>query len=310
MSSAIMRFQKAHNKIEISHIISHNTRSKEVKNADIERLELNEVVNYVDDIQEHIKALEKAHKTASGKKVRKDAVRVVEVIMTSDKEFFERVNDNEYFEECRQWLISIFGEENILQMAIHRDERTSHAHFIVTPIRENQFACKQIINGRNAVRGLQNSFHQSVEHFGLERGTLIEYSHEKHKSSLQFAEDVQKGKEHVSEMDEREKESYAIYGAMSKEEISNLQVENVGLSMENDMLKEKVEELEEEVEEISNKYEDLKEGLCSISKVSRKDAKKQIELLESQGRTIRKQTEKQAEKTLEKDVEKEREIDM
>lgn len=294
MSSAIMRFQKAHNNTEISHIIGHNTRTKEVKNADKDREHLNEVVNYVDDIKEHIKALEKAHKQASGKKVRKDAVRVIEVIMTSDKEFFNRVNDSEYFEACKQWLADTFGAENILQMAIHRDERTPHAHFLLTPIRENQFCCKKIINGRNAVRGLQNSFYESVKHFGLDRGRLIEYTGAKHKTSLQFAEDVQKAKERVSEMSETEKESYAAFAEMLKQEKEFLQMENITLTIENENIK-------KELSYVQNKYENLKEGLLDISKISLKDAEIQIQALEHRGQAIRQDKAKKHNKMLSND---------
>lgn len=294
MSSAIMRFQKAHNNTEIGHIISHNTRSKEVKNADKDREHLNEVVNYVEDIKEHIKVLEKAHKQACGQKVRKDAVRVLEVIMTSDKEFFNRVNDSEYFEECRKWLIDIFGAENILQMAIHRDERTPHAHFIVTPIVENQFACKRIINGRNAVRGLQNSFHNSVKHLGLDRGKIIEYTGAKHKTSLQFADDVQKAKERVSEMSKTEIESYAAHAEILKEQNANLMEQFEYYANENDRLR-------EEISIVQNKYDNLKEGLIDMAKLSAKDADIQIRALETKGQAIRQEKAKKRTKMLSND---------
>lgn len=269
MSSAIMRFKKLHTGEEIGHALGHNKRLRNVKNADNDRKGLNTSVMYVENVQKHIKELDKLHKKTTGKKARKDAVRVIEVLMTSDKEFFERVSDNEYFETCRNWLVDIFGEENILSMDIHRDERTPHAHFLVTPVRDNQYACKKIINGRNAVRGLQNSFYDSVKHFGLERGELVEYTKAKHQSSLQFAEDVQKGKESVYKMSERERDNYATYGAMAKEEIKELKEENKELQRENLFLR-------EERNRYKEAYDTLALGVMSCMKGNEAQKQKQV----------------------------------
>lgn len=269
MSSAIMRFKKLHTGEEIGHALGHNKRLRNVKNADKDRKGLNTSVMYVENVQKHIKELDKLHKKTTGKKARKDAVRVIEVLMTSDKEFFERVPDSEYFETCRNWLVDIFGEENILSMDIHRDERTPHAHFLVTPVRDNQYSCKKIINGRNAVRGLQNSFYDSVKHFGLERGELVEYTKAKHQSSLQFAEDVQKGKESVYQMNERERDNYATYGAMAKEEIKELQEKNKELQKENLFLR-------EERNRYKEAYDTLALGVMSCVKGNKAQKQKQV----------------------------------
>ena len=269
MSSAIMRFKKLHTGEEIGHALGHNKRLRNVKNADKDRKGLNTSVMYVENVQKHIKELDKLHKKTTGKKARKDAVRVIEVLMTSDKEFFERVPDSEYFETCRNWLVDIFGEENILSMDIHRDERTPHAHFLVTPVRDNQYSCKKIINGRNAVRGLQNSFYDSVKHFGLERGELVEYTKAKHQSSLQFAEDVQNGKESVYQMSERERDNYATYGAMAKEEIKELQEENKELQKENLFLR-------EERNRYKEAYNTLALGIMSCVKGNEAQKQKQV----------------------------------
>lgn len=264
-----MRFKKLHTGEEIGHALGHNKRLRNVKNADKDRKGLNTSVMYVENVQKHIKELDKLHKKTTGKKARKDAVRVIEVLMTSDKEFFERVPDSEYFETCRNWLVDIFGEENILSMDIHRDERTPHAHFLVTPVRDNQYSCKKIINGRNAVRGLQNSFYDSVKHFGLERGELVEYTKAKHQSSLQFAEDVQNGKESVHQMSERERDNYATYGAMAKEEIKELQEENKELQKENLFLR-------EERNRYKEAYNTLALGIRSCVKGNEAQKQKQV----------------------------------
>lgn len=279
MSSAIMRFQKLHTSTEIGHALGHNKRLREVKNADTERGYLNTSETYVEDVKKHIKELDRLHRKTTGKRARKDAVRIIEVIMTSDKEFFDRVDDAEYFEACKEWLIDIFGEENLLTMDIHRDERTPHAHFLVTPIRDNQYSCKKIINGRNAVRGLQNSFYDAVKGFGLERGELVEYTNAKHKSSLEYAEDISKNKESVSQMTEQEKENYATFGAIAKEEIEDIKRENKEIKEKNEILKEESEYYREENEKLLTKYEGLRRGVLLATKGN----KKMVEDMERQG---------------------------
>ena len=295
-----MRFQKLHTSEEIGHALGHNKRLRNVKNADKDREHLNTSITYVDDIKKHIKGLDKLHKKTTGKKARKDAVRVIEVLMTSDREFFKRVNDTEYFETCRQWLVDTFGEENILSMDIHRDERTPHAHFLVTPMRENQYACKKIINGRNAVRGLQNSFYDAVKHYGLERGELVEYTNAKHKSSLQFTEDVQKGKESVYEMSERERESYAIYGTMAKEEIEELKLENKELKEENMYLR-------GEKDKYKEAFESLYVGTSEMFRGDKKHNEKQLNQLIVSGRNRIKQERSKMKEKQEREREEERE---
>lgn len=246
MSSAIMRFDKAHTKTEISHKIAHNTRTKEVRNADKDREHLNKTFNYYADIHARIKELEKQHKKVAGKKAQKNAVRVLEAIITSDSKYFKNHSAEEYFKQSEDWLKSIFGEENILQVCYHFDEKTPHAHILLTPIRDSKFNCKSYINGKFSLRGLQNSFHNSVKHLGLERGELVEFTKAKHQSALEFSNDVDKKKQYLDELTPKEIESYAIKGIQAQEEIQEL--------------KEHIEVIEEENQDLKHKkdaYEDF-----------------------------------------------------
>lgn len=272
MSSAILRFEKAHNATEVGHRLSHNTRSKEVKNAVKERQHLNKVFNYYDDIKQRIKDVEKLHKQTTGRKVRKDAVRVVEAVITSDSKFFKDKSTEEimnFFKDSEDWLRKIFGNENMLQCAIHMDEKTPHAHYLLTPVREGQLNCKAIMNGKNAIRGLQNDFHKHVEHWGLERGELVEFTKAKHQRAKSFAHDVDKKAKYLQELSEEERDNYAIKGIQAEEEIMEL--------------KEHIEVIEEENAELNDKanrykeaYDTLALGVMSCVKGNKAQKQKQV----------------------------------
>lgn len=214
MSYGIMRADKAKTWSEITHKELHNTRGKEVKNADGTK---NIEVEGMTHVAKYLKATEKALDKQNGRKTRSDAVRCVEFVFTSDKQFFERVRYKEYFEECDKWLKATFGIENVLQKTIHLDESTPHVHFLVSPIFEGKFNCKHWIKGKGSLRALQDSFHASVKHLGLERGNLVEFTKDKHQSALQFAEDVSKAKEYISQLSHEELVNYAIAGLNAKE---------------------------------------------------------------------------------------------
>lgn len=215
MSYGIMRVDKAKTFCEITHKELHNTRSKDVKNADgTKHIE----VQGMTDVSKYLKRTEKALDKQNSRKTRSDAVRCLEFVFTSDKAFFEKVSYKEYFEECDKWLQATFGVDNVLQKTIHLDESTPHVHFLVAPIFEGKFNCKHWIKGKGSLRALQDSFHASVKHLGLERGNLVEFTKDKHQSALQFAEDVSKTKKYLSELSQEELINYALLGFKAKEE--------------------------------------------------------------------------------------------
>jgi len=98
----------------------HNQREKESEtNPDINKADSH--LNY-DLINGHkqIDYTEKINQViednvTSGKKIRKDAVRLSEFLITSDKEFFEGISPKEqkrYFETAHEFLADRYGEKN------------------------------------------------------------------------------------------------------------------------------------------------------------------------------------------------------
>lgn len=110
----------------------------------------------------------------SGRKVRKDAVVLVEGVMTASPEFFEGKSRDEvmaFFKDGFDFVKSEAGEENMIHFTVHMDESTPHAHFGFTPIKDGTLAWKKFFDGRAALKGWQDRFFEKVsEPWGLKRG--------------------------------------------------------------------------------------------------------------------------------------------
>ncbi|PMC38654.1 hypothetical protein CJ195_09385 [Bacillus sp. UMB0899] len=76
----------------------------------------------------------------SKKKIRKDAVRLCEFLITSEKEFFDSISDkekNRFFKKGLDFLQDKYGKENIIYANVHYYEKTPHMHVGFVPITED-----------------------------------------------------------------------------------------------------------------------------------------------------------------------------
>lgn len=117
-------------------------------------------------------------KRYTGKKaIRKDAVRMVKVLFTSDKEFFDNLTleqQRAYFQSCYEWAVKRWGAENIISAYVHMDEQGApHMHLNIIPLTaDGRLSAKECIgNGSKALQQLQDDFYKTVgKPYGLERG--------------------------------------------------------------------------------------------------------------------------------------------
>ena len=87
--------------------------------------------NYAEAIQNRIDEL------LLVKAVRKDAVRMCGLIVTSDKAFFDGLTPEEtrrFFEESKAFLTEFVGAKNVVSAMVHMDEKTPHMHFLHVPV--------------------------------------------------------------------------------------------------------------------------------------------------------------------------------
>lgn len=185
MSYSIIRMQKL-KAPAIRGIQYHNQREKESEtNPDIEKenSDLNyDLINagkidYVEAVKDRIE-----EGVESNKKIRKDAVRLCEFLITSDSEFFKSLSESDekrFFETGLEFLKERYGEENILYATVHKDEKTPHMHVGFVPITEKKtLSAKDLFKKQDLVK-LQDDFNKHVNEAGykLERGVSSNREH-------------------------------------------------------------------------------------------------------------------------------------
>lgn len=138
----------------------------------------------------------------SDRKVRKDAVVLVEGVMTASPEFFDGKSRDEvmaFFRDGFDFVKSEVGEGNMVHFTVHMDESTPHAHFGFTPIKDGTLSWKNYFDGRDALRGWQDRFFEKVSKpWGLERGEKD--TGRTHKDAAQMRRDAER---EIKELDKR-----------------------------------------------------------------------------------------------------------
>ena len=193
MSYAIMRLEKRNSK-NIVGMFRHNERKTENhSNVDINKelshlnYQLIDCESYSEKINREIEERYKVNKS-----IRKDAVLCVEVLFTSDKEFFDKLTPEEerkYFEKSVEFLKEQFGEKNVVFATVHKDETTPHLHAGFIPMTDDgRLNYKSFVNGREGLIKLQNEyFKKMVEIFPeLERGKNAEETRAKHITNQEY----------------------------------------------------------------------------------------------------------------------------
>ena len=109
-----------------------------------------------------------------------------EYIITSDKQFFEEIGEEEtkrYFETAYKFVSEYknLGEQYIMSAKVHMDEETPHMHLIFFPVVHttdkkgnniDKLACSEFWKEKDSYRRLQDAFYQYMtsHNFELERG--------------------------------------------------------------------------------------------------------------------------------------------
>ena len=219
MAFAILRTQKL-NSSSIGGANAHNEREIEVPNADPDLAKYNSrpigTSNLKNDIENRLKE-------AGINKIKKDAVLAIEHVMTASPEYFNykktekgelsgHVNEWKEFEkESLKWLNERYGKENVVNVHIHKDEKTPHIHAIVTPIvqkdvkwknkrgegfkTQNRLCAKDYLNGKDKMSAMQDSFADHLKSSGIKLERGIKGSKATHQEVQKFYEKIKEGEE-------------------------------------------------------------------------------------------------------------------
>jgi len=185
MAYAILRTQKLKTAGNVGGASAHNTRLMEVPGL-ADRGHLNRITgakNASRGVSERIEAIYEG----TGKSPRKNAVIGVETLLTASPEFFDELAPNwrdgelgrieDWYEANIEFMREYWGEDNIIQTALHIDEATPHIHVITVPEREGKLNCRAILGGKQNMQQLQDSYAERMKPFGLQRGVKNSNAH-------------------------------------------------------------------------------------------------------------------------------------
>lgn len=95
------------------------------------------------------------------KKLRKDAVRAVEVVLSLSLD--HGIDDTAFFTDSMYWFAERFGGmENLLAADIHRDEVHDHIHMLFLPLLDGRMVGSQMVGGRGKIKSCKLSFNEEV----------------------------------------------------------------------------------------------------------------------------------------------------
>ena len=205
MSYAIIRNAK-YKRENLKGIYRHNERrNKNYSNANIDKEK--SYLNY--SIKSPQYSYEKEFDLMREKYKLKGQIKVVsniacEYIITSDKEFFETIGEEEtkrYFETAYQFVTQYkeLGEQYIMSAKVHMDEETPHMHLIFLPVVHtkdkegndiDKLACSEFWKAKDSYRQLQNAFYNYMvsNNFELERGLPKEETGREHIDLKEYKE--------------------------------------------------------------------------------------------------------------------------
>ena len=245
----------------LNSIAKHIERTHHPDNARAELTHLNryDIIKYPPGVKTIAEAVEHRIATAGiSRKVGKNQVRCLNVLMTSDHDAMERIQKEGKFEgwlnDSIKWVQKKFGKENVVAAVLHMDEYTPHLHVIVVPIvttervrkqRESKATrtyrtkpknrprlCADDVVTRKNLDSCHDEYALVMAKYGLQRG--IKGSDARHVDQHQYYRDCQRNKaeleQQVSELSaEKEKvskEAKAAENAKAKAELATKALES------------------------------------------------------------------------------------
>ena len=190
----IVRVEKIKSAGGVAVALGHNTRERETVNADPALKDKNKVLGSttVEKGMSRFRGL-----ISQDKKPRKNAVLCLDYLISATNKTLDPKERTAYLTEALEWIKARHGAENVLQVAVHRDENTdAHMHVLVVPLtldkhKKPKLNASKWLDGKKKLSEMQTAFAKEVgAKFDLSRG--IEGSVAKHETVKRFYGLVQK----------------------------------------------------------------------------------------------------------------------
>ncbi len=277
MSTLVLHMSKF-KKDAIRGIQSHNRREREShSNPDIDcsrsagNYDLHESTadNYAQAIQNRIDDL------LMVKAVRKDAVHMCGLIVSSDRSFFTRIGKDEtrrFFEEAAAYLTDFVGKENVISAMVHMDEKTPHMHFLHVPVTADGRLSANSIYTRASLKKLQTDLpiYLQSRGFDIQRGVEQKPgAGKKHLDTREFKQQKEALAGLRSEADAVAHEALLLFGEMAERR------------KQEEVMQERLQSMEQQAREAEAILADMPE-LPQVSLLNYKSVLKQAQTIMTQ----------------------------
>ena len=195
MSYAIIRNSK-YTRANLMGIYRHNERKNtSYTNKNIRHDKTKDNYSFKSCDTNYLRKFDEIRKTQNLKGyLKKNSNVLCEYVITSDKEFFKTIGEEEtkrYFETAYKFVASYknLGEQYIISANVHMDEETPHMHITFIPVihelnkksgkTEDKISCSEFWKGKDSYRILQDNFYKYMVRAGfyLDRGRERENEH-------------------------------------------------------------------------------------------------------------------------------------
>lgn len=250
-------------------------------NADASRTHLNrELINFPEGVRNRTNAIQHRIDNAGlHRKVGKNQCKAIRIILTGTHEQMVKIHNDgkldKWIDANRRWLGDTFGDENLVSLVLHMDEKTPHLHATIVPIvtgerkrREREGEKKyQTQSGprlsaddvmkRYMLKHYQDTYAAAMKPFGLERGVVgstvkHRVNSDYYKQQMQQCEDdIAKLHEELEKAKEGKSTILAFFG---RGDLAKARKELAGKDAELAQLREKIAQLEAEKLALKQKY--------------------------------------------------------
>lgn len=184
MNYAIMRVEKLKSVSAATSRQKHNERTRGDALSDrTEHKTIGLRSSVAPQLKEDLTFAEFFKRQTQGQKIRKDAVKGFEVVLTFSHGAVKDADLKQWASDNFKFLCDTFGAHNLFSVELHMSETTPHIHAIATAIDDRGKLCaKSIINGPAHLRDLQTDYARRMEPYGLQRGISKKLTKAQHKS--------------------------------------------------------------------------------------------------------------------------------
>src|SRR5699024_6609557 len=140
------------------------------------------------------------------RKIRSDAIKLVDGLITSDDVFFEDMDEKEtrhFFEDALEFIKVEYGEENIMYATEHLDEKTPHMHFgFVLLTEDGQLSATEVLGNKKKMSLLQDKFNAFINTKGykMKRGERAIETERKHVDVNNFKQQTEYHKRELEQV--------------------------------------------------------------------------------------------------------------